>query len=245
MVRTQIVPSEKGRRLSIETADIGAVLKSLGWLEGMFGGELRLSGEFDDSRAGSPLRGSLRIGEYKLVKTPVVGDVLSVAPLTEALSAFSGSGLSFDRLQASFIWQKGVLTLNNARTAGTSLGLTASGKINATNDTVQIEGVIVPAYVLNSLIGNIPLIGPLITGGAGGGIFAINYAVEGPVAKPTVSTNPLSALAPGFLRNLFGAGSGDDATAETQDAPPAAAPPVQPSSPMRLTPTQPPEQPRQ
>jgi len=242
MVRTQIVPSEKGRRLSIESADIGAVLKSLGWLEGMFGGELRLSGEFDDTRAGSPLRGSLRIGEYKLVKTPVVGDVLSVAPLTEALSAFSGAGLSFDRLQAPFTWHRGVLTLNNARTAGTSLGLTASGRINTNNDTVQIEGMIVPAYVLNSLIGNIPLIGPLITGGAGGGIFAINYAVEGPVAKPTVSTNPLSALAPGILRNLFGAASGDDATAETQDAPPATAPP---SSPMRLTPARPPEQPRQ
>ncbi|MDF3074016.1 MAG: uncharacterized protein K0S54_1683 [Alphaproteobacteria bacterium] len=234
LVRTQIAPTEKGRRLTIDTADIGAVLKSLGWLEGMFGGDMHLAGEFDDSRAGSPLRGSLRIGEYKLIKTPVVGDVLSVAPLTDALSAFSGSGLAFDRLQASFGWHKGVLTLNNARTAGTSLGLTASGRINTNNETVQVEGVIVPAYVLNSLIGNIPLIGPLITGGQGGGIFAINYAVEGPVAKPTVSVNPLSALAPGFLRNLFGAGSGEDPTVETPTTAPPPAPQPAPSQPMPL-----------
>lgn len=218
LVRTRLQPGEKSRGLSIETSDVGRVLKSLGWLEGMIGGELRLTGEFDDQRAGSPLRGFLRLGEYKLVRTPVVGDVLSVAPLTEALSAFSGSGLAFDRLQAPFRWHDGVLTLDNARTAGTSLGLTATGRINTNNDTVQIEGTIVPAYVVNSLLGNIPLIGPLITGGTGGGIFAINYAVEGPIDKPAVSTNPLSALAPGFLRNLFGAGSGEDPTIEG-DAP--------------------------
>jgi uncharacterized protein YhdP len=239
LVRTQIAPTEKGRRLTIETADMGAVLKSLGWLEGMFGGDMQLNGEFDDSRAGSPLRGNLRIGEYKLIKTPVVGDVLSVAPLTDALSAFSGSGLAFDRLQASFGWHRGVLTLNNARTAGTSLGLTASGRINTNNDTVQVEGVIVPAYVLNSLIGNIPLIGPLITGGQGGGIFAINYAVEGPVAKPTVSVNPLSALAPGFLRNLFGAGSGEDPTVDTPPAAPQSAPQPAPAQPLPLLAPQP------
>lgn len=240
MVRTQIMPSEKGRKIAMETSDMGAMLKSLGWLEGMFGGEMRLSGEFDDSKAGSPLRGMLRIGEYRLIKTPVVGDVLSVAPLTDALSAFSGSGLAFDRLQAPFAWHRGVLTLNNARTAGNSLGLTATGRINTNNDTVQIEGMIVPAYVLNSLIGNIPLIGPLITGGPGGGIFAINYAVEGPVAKPTVSTNPLSALAPGILRNLFGAGSGEDATAE-QPAPNGAPAPQQaPSQPTPLIAPKPP-----
>ncbi|MGE0152566.1 MAG: AsmA-like C-terminal region-containing protein [Reyranellaceae bacterium] len=245
MVRTLIAPSDKGRRLTIETADMGAVLKSLGWLEGMFGGDMRLQGEFDDSRAGSPLRGTLRIGPYKLIKTPVVGDVLSVAPVTDALSAFSGSGLEFDRLLAPFAWHRGMLALNNARTSGTALGLTASGRINTNSDTVQIEGVIVPAYVLNSLIGNIPLIGPLITGGPGGGIFAINYAVEGPVAKPTVSTNPLSAIAPGFLRNLFGAGSGEDPTAET---PPQTEPGRQPSTqpaPAAPTPLLPRPQPQQ
>jgi uncharacterized protein YhdP len=234
MIRALVSPKENGRRLSVETSDTGAMLKSLGWLEGMFGGQLQLHAEYDDTRTGSPLRGTLRIGEYKLIKTPVVGDVLSVAPLTDALSAFSSSGLEFDRLQAPFAWHRGVLTLNNARTAGSSLGLTATGRINTNNDTVQIEGVIVPAYVLNNLIGNIPLIGPLITGGQGGGIFAINYAVEGPVAKPTVSTNPLSALAPGFLRNLFGAGSGEDVTADPAPAP-------APSQPTPLTP--PPPQP--
>jgi hypothetical protein len=37
-------------------------------------------------------------------------------------------------------------------------------------------------------------------------LFAVNFRVSGPVASPTLTVNPLSAVAPGFLRKLFGAG---------------------------------------
>ena len=57
----------------------------------------------------------------------------------------------------------------------------------------------------NSVAGRIPVLGDLLTGGEeGGGVFAANYTATGPVESPDISVNPLSALAPGFLRNLFG-----------------------------------------
>ena len=62
-----------------------------------------------------------------------------------------------------------------------------------------------PAYVINSLLGYIPLLGDLFTGGEkGGGVFAATYRMHGPTEEPKVEVNPLSALAPGFLRELFG-----------------------------------------
>ena len=39
--------------------------------------------------------------------------------------------------------------------------------------------------------------------GQGGGVFAADYTVRGPLADPKVSVNPLSALTPGFLRGVF------------------------------------------
>ena len=48
-----------------------------------------------------------------------------------------------------------------------------------------------------------PLIGTILTGGEGQGLLAANYRMSGPAADPQVSVNPLSALAPGFLRQLF------------------------------------------
>jgi hypothetical protein len=42
-----------------------------------------------------------------------------------------------------------------------------------------------------------------LLGGRGQGIFAANFRVAGPMSDPGISVNPLSALAPGFLRGLF------------------------------------------
>ena len=53
------------------------------------------------------------------------------------------------------------------------------------------------------MFGKIPLIGEILVGGKGEGIFAVNYKIEGPRDNPSVSVNPLSALTPGFLRKFF------------------------------------------
>jgi hypothetical protein len=86
-----------------------------------------------------------------------------------------------------------------------SLGYTAKGKIYTHAEVVDIEGTVVPAYALNSVLGNIPFIGTLLTGiEDGGGIFAATYRMTGPLEDPEVKVNPLSVLAPGIFRNLFG-----------------------------------------
>ena len=60
-----------------------------------------------------------------------------------------------------------------------------------------------PAYTLNALLGRIPLIGNILTGGEGGGVIAVDYSLSGPLDEPKIQVNPLSALAPGILRNLL------------------------------------------
>ena len=72
-------------------------------------------------------------------------------------------------------------------------------------DILDLEGTMVPAYALNSVFGHIPLLGEIFTGGEkGGGVFAATFRMTGPIEEPVVSVNPLSALAPGILRNVFG-----------------------------------------
>jgi hypothetical protein len=53
------------------------------------------------------------------------------------------------------------------------------------------------------VLGNIPLLGTILTGPEGGGVFAANYRMRGAIDNPDVSVNPLSTLAPGILRNIF------------------------------------------
>jgi hypothetical protein len=115
-----------------------------------------------------------------------------------------GNGVVFARLVAPFALTPEALTLRDARAFSASLGVTAKGRIGRERRTVEVEGTIVPAYVFNSLLGRVPLVGRLFSPESGGGLFAATYRVQGPLDDPSVTVNPLAALTPGFLRGLFG-----------------------------------------
>jgi hypothetical protein len=67
-----------------------------------------------------------------------------------------------------------------------------------------MSGTVVPAYLINSIWGRIPMLGDLLTGGEkGGGVFAASYTMTGRWDDPEIAINPLSVLAPGFLRKMF------------------------------------------
>jgi len=93
--------------------------------------------------------------------------------------------------------------LREARASGPALGVTVSGLIDLENEELDLNGVVVPAYGINSILGAVPVIGDIFVSRRGEGIFALTYSVDGPFAETRVFVNPLSALAPGFLRRLF------------------------------------------
>ena len=81
--------------------------------------------------------------------------------------------------------------------------MTGNGEIHFGSRKLDLDGVLVPAYNTNSFLGSIPLIGDIVVGKKGEGIFALNYTVKGPFDSALVAVNPLSALTPGFLRGIF------------------------------------------
>ena len=68
-----------------------------------------------------------------------------------------------------------------------------------------MRGVVVPAFALNNLLSNVPLLGPLLTGGKDGGLFAISYSLEGPFDDLKSNVSMMSAVTPGVLREIFNA----------------------------------------
>jgi hypothetical protein len=61
---------------------------------------------------------------------------------------------------------------------------------------------------LNNLVSNVPIFGPLLSGGAHEGVFGLNYSVTGRIDQPSINVSPLSLLTPGVLRKIFGAMDG-------------------------------------
>ncbi len=113
----------------------------------------------------------------------------------------------FDSLKIEFDYQNSVLDINTLIASSYLLGVTTKGRINIDIGKVELKGLIVPGYALNKLfgIGRIPVIGQIIVGEEGGGIFAIRYDyIKNPEDKKgNFTINPASAVIPGGIRNVF------------------------------------------
>ncbi|MDG4575866.1 MAG: AsmA-like C-terminal region-containing protein [Defluviicoccus sp.] len=227
-VTVALRPDTAGRRrLTVEAEDAGTTLQALGLFDDLRGGRLAMTGTYADTEPERPLTGRLRIKDYQIVNAPLLARLLNIMALTGIADALRGEGISFSTLDAPFTWRAGTLLLTDAKAHGTSLGLTASGTVEVETERVDVKGTIVPFYVINSLLGRLPLIGDLFTGGeAGGGVFAATYAVSGPLGDPHIWINPLSIVGPGVLRHLFAV---FDLLAPSEPAPSPAVPPPAPA----------------
>jgi hypothetical protein len=213
------------RVLSLASNDAGKIFKALDISDNVVGGTLRLEGLIDDRIAGHPVTGVLRVEDFHVVDAPGLAKVLNAFTLTGAIEMLQGNGMPFDLFDAPFTYVDGVMELKAARATSISMGLTTSGFIDIGKDTVDVEGTIVPAYLVNTALSDIPLIGDILTGTEGEGIFAATYRIHGMRGDPDVVVNPLAALAPGILRDVF---TGDEppdpsvksrATGRISDAP--------------------------
>jgi hypothetical protein len=191
------------RHLQLTSDDFGGLMKLTNISENIAGGQLEITGAVDDSGAKRVLRGKVDAADYRLVNAPLFARLLSVASFSAIGSLLSGEGIPFTRLKADFTVSDGKIDIDVLRAYGGAIGVNVSGSFDTSGETLDISGTLVPAYTINSVLGNIPLLGPILLGGKGEGIFAANFKIAGPVSNARISVNPLSALAPGALRKLF------------------------------------------
>ncbi len=199
--RVQPVPG--ARTVALYVADFGQLLREAGWLDGFVGGNLDFRGRFDDSTASAPLSGTLKLGPYHLQKVAPRNGVDSLNSTIDWLSRSGNALQQFNGLQAEIAKTGDRIEIKEGRTSGASIGLTTAGWLDLATDTARLRGVVVPAFALNNLLSNVPLLGPLLTGGKNAGLFAIAYRLEGPFDDLKPDFNMMSALTPGALRDLF------------------------------------------
>lgn len=191
-----------GRTLTVRASDAGALAAGLGLPFVLTGGQLAVAGSYAPA-PDAPLRGTAELDNFRLRDAPVLAKLLQAVTLYGLVEVLRGPGLGISQLIAPFSLGGGVLTLDNARAFSPSLGVTAAGRIDLGRDRIDLRGTIVPAYFFNALLGHLPLVGRLFSPERGGGVFAASYALSGDLGHPDMSVNPLAALTPGFLRDLF------------------------------------------
>jgi hypothetical protein len=207
-------PSGQGtHKLSVKTDDGGGAFKTLGIYDSIKGGKLTITGEAKDDAPHRAMKGQMEMTSFRLLHTPFAVRFLSVAALTGLVDALTGEGFLFAGASAKFTKTRGRVDVADFHSAGPSIGLTSKGSIDMDANTIDLKGTLVPAYAFNSILGNIPIIGEFLQGGKGEGMFSATYSISGDLNQPKIDVNGWSALAPGFLRNIFEGSSADDLTA--------------------------------
>lgn len=210
-LKATFAPVGAGRTLLIEASDAGTALAALDLTSRVRGGRLKIEAKSASREVGAPLAGTLEMTDYTLVDAPALARLLNAMSIGGLAELLGSKGITFGRLTGSFRKTGDTLALADVRTSGSALGLTMEGDVDLAKDSAKLRGTIVPVYGLNRIIGQIPILGDALSGGAGQGIFAATWHLEGPLDDPQVSVNPLAVLAPGFLRNLFFLGDGTTA----------------------------------
>jgi hypothetical protein len=193
-------PDEGPPLLRLSTSDAGAFLAFADAYSHMEGGKLRA-----DIRLADNPSGTVDIDNFVLRGEPVMRSFAN-APNAEQLAArvkLDPNVVSFSRLHAQLSKTGSRLNVRDGAIASPSIGSTLEGWVDFQRDTVDLSGVFVPAYGVNNLFGRLPVLG-LLLGGQQEGLFGLNFRVTGRVSDPSLSVNPLSAIAPGFLRKIFG-----------------------------------------
>ncbi|MGE3829608.1 MAG: DUF3971 domain-containing protein [Parvibaculaceae bacterium] len=219
-ITIRIEPSEDGGRLlRIGGRDAGAALRAANLYSKVAGGQIEFSANLGHAGEASVREGRLTLRDFEvrdeaaLVELDRKGKPKKKGPRRE--------GVAFSRLTLPFTTDSRFIRIGDTLVKGPELGATAQGLIRKSDGAIDIDGTIIPVYALNAAIGEIPLIGDILTGGKGEGVFGVTYALGGTMAKPRFQVNPVSAIAPGILRKFFEYGNtgGNGQTSSNQGNP--------------------------
>jgi hypothetical protein len=172
----------------LQAEDAGRLLRFLDIYRRMEGGALLV--QFGAGEG--PQAGSLILSDFTLRNEPALSRIIptqSQLVRTEDASGRSRNVLidvnqvSFQRAKVDFVRSTGRLDFQDAAIFGRQVGFTLGGFLDYGRDRADISGTFVPAYGLNNAFAQLPLFGPLLSGGRHEGLFAVNFRISGRRAR--------------------------------------------------------------
>ncbi len=195
------------RVVTIQSGDAGSLLRFFDYYDKMRGGSINVNLA---SSGDGPLNGSVDARNFTLVDEPRMRSLVGGAPkgggpsLTDAVKKdIDVSKVKFSRGYADIRKSAGFLALGNGILRSEMIGLAFQGTAYDRAGNINISGTFMPAYGLNRIFGEIPLLGGILGNGRDRGLIGITFKLSGNAKKPQLSVNPISVIAPGIFRQIF------------------------------------------
>jgi hypothetical protein len=202
----EILQDQNRPYLFISSTDGGAVLRFLDLYRNMRGGRLTFTHTLTDP-TGRRAQGVAMIDDFRVVGERALERLTAAAPAVDEGGRqrrlqLQPNDVQFDRMRVMFQRSPGVTQMTEGVLRNPLIGMTFEGQFNWRRQTMDLKGVFIPAFALNNFFAQIPVVGAFL-GGRNEGLLGVTYAVQGPMANPTLQVNPASAVAPGIFRHMF------------------------------------------
>ena len=142
------------------------------------------------------------LSNYYVKEMPVLAELLSLTSFTGVIDVLTGKGVFFKKSYLELEKKDGIIMIKESYGTGDSLGYTIDGQINK-DGFVSISGNLVPAYLLNDIIRQVPIVGKIITGKQGDGVFGASFKIKGQPNSLKTTVNPIRTLTPRFIQRFF------------------------------------------
>lgn len=185
-----------GQGLYLDVGDAGALFRFTDTYSRISGGHMTMVMDPPSSDP-APQHGLVSIDNFAIRGEEALDRVVAGAPSART------AGVEFSAMRVDFTRTPGHLSIRDGVVRGPMLGGTIDGTIDYRRDDVHMRGTLVPLFGLNNMFGRLPIVGMFLGGGRNEGLLGITYEVVGPVGNPVLRVNPMSAVAPGFIRKFF------------------------------------------
>ncbi|WFU03559.1 DUF3971 domain-containing protein [Rhizobium sp. CB3171] len=206
-VVSQVSKGGDGGTIRITSGDAGAVARFADLYKHLQGGLLNLSLRSTGTDAWD---GSLDIRNFAIIDEKKLSTIVSTPSGKNGRSLNSAvkqnidtRSQSFERGFARLVLRKGTLAVENGVVRGVQVGATFQGTVKDANGNMDLTGTFMPAYGLNRLFAEVPIVGFILGNGSDRGLIGITFRLTGNFEKPNLQINPLSIIAPGVFRQIF------------------------------------------
>jgi len=179
----------------IESTDAGALFRFTDVYSRMIGGQMWVALDPPNSD-GTAQDGLLNVSDFTVRGEAALDRIVAGAPNGAA------NGVQFSRMRVGFTRAPGRMSIHEGLVSGPMVGATIDGLMDYANNELHMRGTFVPLYGLNTAFGEIPIVG-FFLGAKEGLIGSMTYEVVGSPGAPTLHVNPISMVAPGFVRKFF------------------------------------------
>jgi hypothetical protein len=207
VLEAQLLREAGQPQLLVQSGDAGATLRFLDLYRRMSGGQMVVKTTVGDGVQS----GTISIASFAVRNEPALRSIAAnssqettderTGAIVQRLEA---EQVDFAKLDAQFRRSASRVEYKDVVVWGSQVGFTLGGFVDYARDRTEILGTFVPAFGLNNAFSQVPIVGLLLGGGnRNEGLFAIDFKVSGQASSPTLTVNPLTAVAPGILRKLF------------------------------------------